>query len=127
MQNQNPPKDEEVHLKWMSISNEGHIGLTMEIDNRLSKRVRAIGESVPEIENLRSQEFIQSLNTLLSPLGFNFGDYSIMEFFVRSNTEKTDRALDVWKNFLWEWTTERALPFETTYKHKYPKPLRLLI
>ena len=40
-----------------------------------------------------------------------------MEFF-RANTESTDRALDVWKNFLWEWTTERALPFETTYKQK---------
>lgn len=40
--------------------------------------------------------------------------------FLRSNTETADRALDVWKNFLWEWTTERALPFETTFKHKYP-------
>jgi hypothetical protein len=29
-----------------------------------------------------------------------------------------DRALDIWKTFLWEWTTERALPFETSYKHK---------
>ena len=41
-----------------------------------------------------------------------------MEFF-RTNTESSDRALDVWKNFLWEWTTERALPFETSHKHKY--------
>lgn len=47
-----------------------------------------------------------------------------MEFFVRLNADTTDRVLDVWKNFLWEWTTERALPFETTYKHKY-SPLTL--
>jgi hypothetical protein len=49
-----------------------------------------------------------------------------MEFFVRSNSETSDRALDVWKNFLWEWTTERALPFETSYKHKFLIPLSLV-
>ena len=90
----------------------------MHTNNRLSKRVRALEESTTETENIRTQEFIQHLNSLLSPFGFNFGDYSTMEFFVRSNAETSDRALDVWKNFLWEWTTERALPFETTYKHK---------
>jgi hypothetical protein len=91
----------------------------MEVDSkrRLSKRVRALEESPTETENTRTQEFIQNLNALLDPLGLLFGDYSTMEFF-RANTESMDRALDVWKNFLWEWTTERALPFETTYKHK---------
>ena len=91
----------------------------IEVDSkrRLSKRVRALEESTLENENTRTQEFIQNLNALLHPLGLLFGEYSTMEFF-RSNTESTDRALDVWKNFLWEWTTERALPFETTYKQK---------
>jgi hypothetical protein len=92
----------------------------IEVDSnkrRLSKRVRALEESTLENENTRTQEFIQNLNSLLNPLGLLFGEYSTMEFF-RANTESTDRALDVWKNFLWEWTTERALPFETTYKQK---------
>jgi hypothetical protein len=84
---------------------------------RLSKRVRALEETVTE-GNARTQDFIQSLNNLLLPFNIEFGDYSTMEFF-KTNTESSDRALDVWKNFLWEWTTERALPFETTHKHKY--------
>lgn len=41
-----------------------------------------------------------------------------MEFFNRSHLETSDKALDIWKTFLWEWSTERALPFETNYKHK---------
>lgn len=86
---------------------------------RLSKRVRALEESATETGNARTEEFIGSLNALLSPFGFQFGEYSNMEFFIRSNSETSDRALDVWKNFLWEWSTERALPFETNYKHKY--------
>jgi hypothetical protein len=84
----------------------------------LSKRVRAHEESTTEPGNPRTKEFITSLNTLVSPFDFEFGDYSIMEFIARSTSESSDKALDVWKNFLWEWTTERALPFETTYKHK---------
>lgn len=87
--------------------------------HRLSKRVRAHEESETNVGNLRTEEFIHSINELLSPFDMQFGDYTSMEFFVRSNSETSGRALDVWKNFLWEWTTERALPFETTYKHKY--------
>jgi hypothetical protein len=84
---------------------------------RLSKRVRALEENASETGNTRTQEFIEAINAIVAPFDFEFGDYSTMEF-LRSNTETSDRALDVWKNFLWEWTTERALPFETTYKHK---------
>ena len=92
----------------------------MEVDSkrRLSKRVRALEESTTETENTRTQEFIQTLNSLLRPLNLTFGDYSTMEFFRAGTETHTDKALDVWKNFLWEWTTERALPFETTYKQK---------
>jgi len=86
--------------------------------------VRALEDTVPENENLRTQEFIHSLNTLLDPLDMTFGDYATLDFFVRSTnghfepSSDQSRALDIWKNFLWEWTTERALPFETSYKHK---------
>ena len=86
--------------------------------------MRALEDTVPENENLRTQEFIHSLNTLLDPLEMTFGDYATLDFFVRSTSGQVEpssdqsRALDIWKNFLWEWTTERAFPFETSYKHK---------
>jgi hypothetical protein len=115
-----PPKNlqnvAEVHLKQKAIQNGG--SNPHHTNNRLSKRVRAIEESAAETGNPRTQDFIESLNTLLSPFDIEFGDYSTMEFF-RTNTESSDRALDIWKNFLWEWSTERALPFETNHKHKY--------
>ena len=88
--------------------------------------MRAHEENETNMGNLRTEEFIHSINELLSPFEIQFGDYTTMEFFVRSNSETSDRALDVWKNFLWEWTTERALPFETTYKHKYFSSIRIL-
>jgi hypothetical protein len=94
---------------------------TSEIDGesrrRLSKRVRALEES--ETENRRTQKFITSLNSLLSPFDLKFGDYACMDFFMKPNSEVCDPALDVWKTFLWEWSTERALPFETSFKQKY--------
>jgi hypothetical protein len=92
---------------------------------RLSKRVRAHEESAVETGNARSEEFINAINNLLAPLDLKFGDYAGMEFFVRSGSETSDPALDVWKNFLWEWSTERALPFETNFKHKYVSSLHL--
>jgi hypothetical protein len=83
---------------------------------RLSKRVKALEESVEEVSNVRAEEYIRSLNAVLSPR--IFGDYTTMELSNRSNLETSDKALDVWKTFLWEWATDRALPFETNYRHK---------
>jgi hypothetical protein len=68
------------------------------------------------VGNARAEEYIRSLNSVLAPRVF--GDYATMELTGRSNVETSDKALDVWKTFLFEWTTERALPFETSYKQK---------
>ena len=66
--------------------------------------------------NARAEEYIRSLNSVLEPLVF--GDYATMEISNRTNPETSDKALDAWRTFLWEWTAERALPFETNYKQK---------
>jgi hypothetical protein len=82
---------------------------------RLSKRVKAQEDTAAEASNIRGEEFVKALNAVLWP--HVFGEYSSLDFFAR---DPADGTLDLWKTFLAEWSTERAVPFETNYKDKYP-------